>query len=517
MLPIDLLRVRTRKGQIAPVYADTNEENLELATQLVKLFKSNIGKKKGYLLGKVSHYETSGFDYKLVRGLSVILQRLSTFQVETSVNPFLARKLIYEEASRKGIVDTEEKRRAIFQTVAEKLAVTNDELERSFQADLEDELVLIEFASLGSAELLKRYNLSLTQTLLFRSAFIEIKVSDSWKEILREMKFRGLMYSAETRDGAFRITVDGPLSLFKLTHRYGTSMAKVLPSIVQAQKWEINGNVVRVGQFGRRIFRFSLTSTQIASKIKTARKPKEREEVAFDSLVEKRFYRDFQSLNSGWELTREPTPLIAGKHVLIPDFSFEKRGLKVYMEIAGFWTQKYLETKIKKLQQLKGVEMIIAASEELACSKWKQIKENVIFYKKKVPLKPILDILKEREEKLLHFEIKSLDLAQLRLEGDVLELQTIANEYGVSTEALRRKLEGFNTDGYTLTGQTFVSNKKLQEIDNKLGSLTNPQLSQAIRLIEREGIGRPYDVLSALNYGVRWNGLDIHRSLIYKK
>ena len=517
MLPIDLLRVRTRKGQILPVYADVNEENLGLATRLVKLFESNIGKRKGDLLERVSDYETLGFDYKLVRGLSVVLQRLCTFQAETSVNPFLARKLIYEEASRKGFVDTEEKRQAVFQTVAEKIAVAEDELERSFQADLEDELVLKEFASLSSAELLRRYNLSLTQTLLFRSAFIEIKVSDSWKEILREMKFRGLMYSADTRDGAFRITVDGPLSLFRLTHRYGTSMAKVLPSIVQAQKWEINGSVVRVGQFGKRIFHISLTSTQAANKIRPARKPREREVVAFDSLVEKRFYRDFQSLNSGWELIREPTPLIAGRHVMIPDFSFEKRGLKVYMEIAGFWTQKYLETKIKKLQQLEGVEMIIAASGELACSKWKQIKGNVIFYKNKVPLKPILEILKEREEKLLHFEIRSLDIAQLQLEGDVVELHTIATKYGVSTEALRRKLEGFNIDGYTLTGQTFVNNKKLQEIDNKLGSLTKPRLSQAIRLIEGEGIGRPYDVLSTLNYSVRWNGLDIHSSLIYKK
>lgn len=517
MLPINLLRVRTRKGQIQPIYADIDQESLELATQLMKLFERNIDKKKGDLLEEVSNYENLGFDYRLVRGLSLVLQRLCTFQVEASVDPFLARKLIYEEASQKDFVGNPEKRRAIFQTVAAKLAVNEDELERSFQADLEDELVLKEFASISPAELLRRYNLSLTQTLLFRSAFIEIKVSDSWKEILREMKFRGLMYSAYTRDGAFRITVDGPLSLFRLTHRYGTSMAKVLPSIVQARKWEIHGSVVRVGQLGKRILHFSLNSTGIAGKIGLTRKPRERETVAFDSFVEKKFHRDFQSLNSGWELIREPTPLIAGKHVLIPDFSFEKRGLRVFMEIAGFWTQKYLETKIKKLQQLEGVEMIIAASEELACSKWRQIEGNVIFYKKKVPLKPILEILKEREEKLLHFEIRSLDIAKLSLEGDVVELQTIASKYGVSTEALRRKLEGFNVDGYALTGQTLISNKKLQEIDRKLGSLTDPRLSQAIRLIEEEGIDRPYDVLSTLNYSIHWNGLDVQSSLIYKK
>lgn len=517
LLPLDLLRVRTRKGQIKPVYADIDAKNLELATKLLELFRNYVGKRKGELLERVSAYEMAGFDYRFVRGLSVLLQRLCIFQVEAAVDPPLVRRLLFKEASRRGLVATIEMRKQVLEDVAQRLNVTTEQLEKSFYADLEDELVLKEFTPITEAELLKRYNLSLTQTLMFRLTFMEVKVSDYWKEVLRAIKFRGLMYSAETKDGVFQITVDGPLSIFKLTQRYGTSIAKVLPSIVQANEWELNGSLVRTGQFGKRIYQLRLTSAEVGDRIKSATLTRESGMVAFDSLVEEKFYSDFQALGSGWTIIREPSPLIVGRHVFIPDFSFEKSGMKVYMEIVGFWTRKYLETKIKKLQQLQGVDIIIAANEKLACDKLKRVKGQVIFYKGKVPIRPIFEFLKIREENFLHLEIQSLDLGSLHLEGDVVELHTIAEKYHVSDKALRTKLEGIAVDGYTLAGELFVSNRKLQEIGLKISSLTKPSLSQAIRLIEDEGIGKPYGILSALNYGIRWGGLDLDSSSIYKK
>ncbi len=517
MLPLDLLRVHTRRGQIQPWYAEINSKNLGMASKLLELFQSHIGERKGTLLDRVYTYETVGFDYRFVRGLSVMLQRLCTFEVEATVDPPLARRLVFEQSSKSGLARTAEKRRRVLDVVARQLNVTEEQLEKSFYADLEEELILKEFTPINQGELLKRYNLSLTQTLMFRSTFMEIKVSDHWKEVLRGIKFRGLMYFAETRDGVFKITVDGPISLFKLTQRYGTSMAKVLPSIVQADHWEINGSVVRAGKFGKRMFRLRLTSAQVGDKIKPASLQKKNGGTAFDSQVEARFSRDFESLSSGWKLVREPTPLIVGRHVFIPDFRFEKGGVKVYMEIVGFWTKKYLETKIKKLEQLHGVDIIIAVNEQLACDKLRQIEGKVIFYKSRVPLKPIWKYLKDREEALVHHEIRNLDLTRLQLEGDAVELQAIAQRYGVSDEALRRKLKGLKVDGYTLAGELFISNKKLHDIELKIASLSKPILSHAIHVIEDEGIKKPYDILLVLNYGIRWNGLDFDSSSIYKK
>jgi predicted nuclease of restriction endonuclease-like RecB superfamily len=400
--------------------------------------------------------------------------------------------------------------------VAKQLNVTDEQLEKSFQADLESELVLKEFNPISPSELLKRYNLALTQTLLFRSTFMEVKVSEHWKEVFRQVKFHGLMYSAEISGDVFMITVDGPFALFKLTQRYGTSMAKVLPSVVAARTWEINASILRVNQFGKRIYQLNLTSAEVGDKIKPSNLLRERDEAKFDSLVEEKFFKDFQSLNTDWKIIREPPPLIVGRHVFIPDFRFEKNGIKVYMEIVGFWTTKYLEMKIKKLQILQGVDILIAADEHLACDKLRQVKGQLIFYKVNVPLKPVLNFLKSRGEILVQLEMENLKLAPFNLNGDVVQLHRLAEEYGVSNEALRRKLEGFKVEGYTLVGDLFISNKKLQEIDLKIASLTKPSLSQAIRLIEDEGIEKPFDILSTLDYNIQWKGLDMNNSSIHK-
>lgn len=517
MLPGSLLRVRSRKGRINPVYAEVNEKNLNLAAKLLHCFQKHYGKPKGMLMKNLSSYETAGFDYRFVRGLSLILQRLCTFQVESPVDPEQVRRLVFEEAGRGGVVATDESRRQVLRKVAKQLNVTLKQLEGSLYADLEEELVLTGFSPIGAAELLKRYNLSLTQTLLFRSTLMQVTVSEYWKDILRDIKFRRLMYSAETVNGAVEITVDGPLSLFKLTNRYGTSMAKVLPRIVQARRWQINANVVRRTQRGKRIFRLTLRSDEEGNKIRPSNLERSSSEPAFDSTVEERFFRDFQSLRSGWKIVREPSPLIAGRHVMIPDFSLEKDEVKVYMEIVGFWTQKYLQTKMKKLQQLQGVDILVAADQQLACSRLKKVGGDVIFYKNKVPLRPIFKFLKSREEEFLRQEIEKLDLASLRLKEDVVMIHNLAEKQGVSDQALRRKLTGLEIPGYTLVGETLISTRKIRELELKISALSKPPLSRVLRLIENEGIKHPFDLLSELNYSVRWNGLDINKSSIIKK
>jgi hypothetical protein len=508
--------VRTRTGHIRPVYAEINKENLDLAKNLLELFEIHVGKRKGALLDEVSSYETRGFDYRLIRGLSLILERLCVFQTEAVVDPILARQLIFEEANRRGFVATYEVRKQILHAVAKQLNVEDWELEKSFQADLENELILKEFTAISPTELLKNYNFSLTQTLLFRSTFMEVTVSKNWKEILREIKFHGLMYSAEAINNVCHITVDGPFSLFKLTQRYGTSMAKVLPIIVQADTWEIDSSILRMGQLGKKIYKLHLTSSEMDDKIKPSTLRRESDDIRFDSLVEQKFFVDFQSLNTDWKLIREPSPLIVDKHVFIPDFCFEKERIKVYLEIVGFWTSKYLEAKIKKLK-LTGIDILIAVDVHLACEKLKQVKGHLIFYKGSVPLKAILNFLKSREETLVQLEIENLKLAPLKLDGDIVHLHRLAEEHGVSDEAFKRKLNNFKVNGYTLIRDLLISNGKLKEIDLKIASIIKPSLSQAIKIIENEGIETPYDILSELNYEIQWKGLDINNSPIYKK
>jgi len=67
--------------------------------------------------------------------------------------------------------------------------------------------------------LVRRYNLGLTQTLLFRCAEMGFTASGNWQRIFRQVKWLGLIYTIQRRGGDHWVKVDGPVSLFKLSNR----------------------------------------------------------------------------------------------------------------------------------------------------------------------------------------------------------------------------------------------------------------------------------------------------------
>lgn len=513
MLPIDLLVTRARKGRIRPSFAPLDFVHLELASALIEIFGKGLGKKKGEVLEGVKRYEDVGFDYRLVRGLALLLERRCVFETKSFIDPHVARKRVFEEASKLSTV-TSGQREAVLEGIAKDLGMGVEELEMSLWADLEEELVLKSFDHIGPRELLRRYNLSLAQTLLFRSTSFKFTVGGNWKGIFRRIKQLGLMYSAETVPDGLRVTVDGPLSLLRMTDRYGTAVAKLLPEVVRSERWGMGADVVLSTPEGRkRILKLELDVEAVRDLIETdAGRPMGKD---FDSSVEESFYRRLAASRTGWRIVREPTALVAGDHVMIPDFSFEKGNLKVYMEIMGFWTKDYLDRKLQKLSHLAEVDMIVAVNKRLACSDVKRVAKDVILYDKEVPLRPVVERLRAREEGLITAQVKALEGTRLRLKDDVVRLKDLAREFGVLEEALRRVLSG-GVDGYKLVGDELVNQAKLADVERKIEGLSDRRLSHVIRLVEGEGLESPFDVLDALGYDVRWKGLDQDRSTVYK-
>ncbi|MGO8950075.1 MAG: DUF790 family protein [Ktedonobacterales bacterium] len=90
---------------------------------------------------------------------------------------------------------------------------------------------------------------------------------------------------------------------------------------------------------------------------------------AFDSSLEHDLHADFAALSAvgearGWQLEREPEPLLVGDTILVPDFALTRGRRRVYLEIAGYWRPGYRERKVRKLAALRRkVNMIVAAPE----------------------------------------------------------------------------------------------------------------------------------------------------------
>jgi uncharacterized protein len=538
LLPSDLLRVRISRGRISPVFVSLDPDSLALAQTLIDIYREGVGRKKGELIGRLREVENQGRDFKLVRGLSALLERRCVFEVDSGgMDPFEARRAVFREASRARASSAEERER-VLRDVSTGMGVSTGALEKALFSDVDDELFLRSFEAPDPRALLRSYNLSVTQTLLFRALRMEFSASGNWKNIFRGVKWLGLIYSVEgpaagsdekagQGQSRFTVSLDGPLSLFKMTERYGTAIAKLLPQIAASDSWSIKAEILARSRGGK-VYTFEIDEEAkgLIAGVGAEQEGVDRQSkqsLAYDSTTEANFASAFLSYGTGWKLRREPEPLLAGTHVLIPDFVFEKDGMKVYLEVVGFWTPEYLERKIAKLGLVSGVDMIIAADESLACSRLQRLsgKARVIYYKREVPLKPIVEHLREREGSVLSAEVERIrsegGARSLSLEGEVVSIEDVAKGRGVSPESMRLALEGFAPDGYVRVGdRLFVSRSKLDEIDRKLKGVGT--LSEALAVIEGCGVKEEGGkVLDALGYTSAWEGLEMDKVKISKR
>lgn len=514
MLPSNLLIVWKRKGVILPRYAKFDTDSLKVADALIEAYKNGLGKKKKTLRKFVEGLEDSGQEYHFVRGLSFLLDRRSFFKGNTETGPLEIRRRIFCETGKSGPATTPEQRKAVIEKVAAELRLSTELLEELIYADLNEELTLEQFEPLSSNELLQKYNLSLTQTLLFDSTELKFTTSGNWQRIFFLAKRLGLIYDAYEEDG-FWVKIDGPASLFKLTRRYGTAMAKLLPAIVANSEWKVKAKIL--WKYTNELCDFQIESLK-HQQLFESHQPS----VSYDSAVEEDFAARFQALHSEWNLKREPEPVLAGKKVIVPDFSFERNGAKLYLEIVGFWTKEYLMRKIEKLKTIE-VSMLVAVDKALACERLssldKQNQLNIIYYKDRIPLASVLHFLKQAFNETQSEQKKLLENLEVVLTEPFVEFEEFAKRVGVSTDVARAVLVEKSLDNYIILSNGLIRKDRFEqigkEIDEQMGSSGRMKLPEAARITDKEGL-TVTSVVEALGYKIVWHGIDVAKAEVVK-
>jgi len=550
MLSSDLLRTKTSRGKIIPLFCTTdfgNDRDYELVNKLIAYFTNTQkdGQSKGDLLQKTVLLE-SEYDYKLVRGLFALLERRSIFgrlPSHSIANPITIRQKLFVESSKQGLALSHSKRQGIIQQIASQMHISSDEIETMMWSDKDDNLVLTQFDTINPKDLILWYNLSLVQTLLFKCTGLEFYVKGGlyWKQVLRNVKRYGLMYNLEYNsddDDSIKCVLEGPLSLFKMTDRYGTSMAKLLPSIIGTPIWKIKGSVVRKTDDGQKIYQFELSSENtkefLRSTIDTINQNNgdvENDGYVYDSSVEaafaKRFHQHFDQNNKfGWKISREPDPLIADGKAMIPDFIFERFGRKVYLEIVGFWTKEYLERKATKLKALfdnndennENVDLLVAVNSELSCSQIEAISKDKVFtFKKDVSIKPILEHLKKIDAEITKETIGNTQIKLDEQSPDLISINQVVHDHSIPEEAALKILQDDYPDEYITIGAYLISKVKTNSINDSLDGIS--KFVQACKVMTSHKIPDSChaDLLSKLGYDVVWNNLDPNNAKIIKK
>jgi hypothetical protein len=515
MLPSELLVVWKRKGVIMPRYAKLSSDTLEITSSLIEAYEHHTGEKKKVLKEFVGELEDRGYDYRFVRGLSFLLDRRSAFKCNEGISPVDLRRKAFEATEKFGIPTTQEQRNQIIAKIASELKTTPKIVDEFLYADLDTELILEKFDPLSPQELIDKYNLSLTQTLLFDSTELNFTTTGNWQKIFYTIKKLGLIYEAY-KDGRLWVKIDGPASLFKLTRRYGTAIAKLLPFIVANTEWTVEAKIL--WKYTNEICDFKIESWKHHTILKSNLPV-----ISYDSTVEEDFAARFEALKSGWLLRREPEPVPAGKQVIIPDFSLEREGIKVYMEIVGFWTMEYLLRKIEKLKKV-DVNMFVAVNETLACEKLTNLEKysrlNVIYYQDRIPLGPILRYLEEAFQGIQTEQTGFLKSLPVIFTESFVKFEEFATRVGVSVDAVRAVLAEKTPSDYVLLPNGLVKKDKLEEIGKKVEEQMDQSgklpLSESVKIAETEGVEDAASAIEALGYRIVWHGISIEKAEVIK-
>lgn len=501
MLTKELLEVTKRKPTIAPRYRDIDEYQ-PVADQVIEAYEP--GTTRGEIEAELAELETHD-TFKLIRGLSKLFDRWSEFEQQAPAPPDQLREAVFEH----GFVTSENERQRVVATVADEYGLTPEAVETGLWAGRDSKEVVVSTPDSGPKELLRQYNLSATQTLLFDAVELEFSVSDNYQEIFGLLTYLGLMY---TVNEDLTVNVTGPAALFKQTRKYGTTVAKLVPSLMKADEWSLSAHVETEVSGETRIYEFSVNSSR------DHLFPEQTTVESFDSAVERDFAARIDSLADGWTVTREPTILRTGNRVMIPDFSFERAGNKFYLEVIGFWTPEYLAEKVEKVRQVRSEQpLILAINADLNCTRSDfdaANVEHVFFYDDQIPVKPVLDQLHEIDEQEVRNDFRALNQQGLEVSPhEITDMQTLATAHGYEPDAVQQYIEA-NYSGVISNG-TYVPESVLAEMEAEIDALDSATLAAVNEVLEPYGVAQ--GILEDLGYTVHYVSLDQDEATITKE
>lgn len=395
MLTSDLVRARLYKGEVRPsTVNEDDEESLALAEQLIDTFVTHQGRPRHALDGELKELLGTGTHFLLHRGLAKLLYDRCELDVEAPIEPETLRRDLFDAAAaayRRADLpalergdDVEESftttidgqgieapghpfhfdRAAVLAEVAATHDLAVDEVENSLYADLKDEQVLQKFRPVEPRWLLARYNVALAQGVLLRASELEIHLVEpkvaKQRALFRAIKFFRLLHRVSSDgNGGWKIRLDGPMSLFKASGKYGVQMASFLPTLLHFDHWTLDAKV-RWGK-ARRPAKFNLASTDGLRPYGPLRGQWQPEELAW--LPEQ-----LAKITDDWTVSTdaELVPL-GGQGVLVPDYVFEHTasGRRVVMEVLGFWRKGAVESRLALLRKHGPENLILAVSKQL--------------------------------------------------------------------------------------------------------------------------------------------------------
>ncbi len=373
---------RLWRGKLFPHRLSTEDEQTrEVSGALVDLYDDHVGKPRSRLEAELALLEEelgprldARRGFRIVRALSKLLEEKATWASPTEADPYTLRTRVFELAAALpefppaagGLLEGGT-REDVLSQVAKEAGV--EDPAALMYADRQGAQLLAGFDAPSAEALISRYNVAQIQGVLYsaRDLCVDLGAVADARLVFHYVKLLGLIYRLEpTREG-YRLLLDGPLSLFGGTRKYGLRLAKFLPGLLLTSPWKLRANV----SWKRREAILELNS-EAPDLISHYQGPAD----AGEGDVREAFRRawDRAKDTEGWELEpgAEILPLPPLKTALVPDFMLRNAdtGEKVHLEILGFWSERYLVERVALLREAarRGHRVLVAAPESLGTS-----------------------------------------------------------------------------------------------------------------------------------------------------
>ncbi|HLP91256.1 MAG TPA: DUF790 family protein [Nostocaceae cyanobacterium] len=403
MLPTDLLTHRQNGEEIIPKKLKIDQQNLELATELISFFQEAVGKTQGELERFLADFEGESTDYKIKRGLAYILKSsFCELEVVSPIEPPLLRQRVFALAANSipSHFTTEMTLNKVADELTQELEqeILPSQVLAGLYADLTENKILISFDAPTPEALLHRYNLSQVQGIFYKASQLVLNahrnVPGEYKLLFRYLKLFQLMaYIEGDADHGFTITIDGPTSLFNPSTRYGLAIAKLIPALLHVTKWSLAATLQIKDVYSNtwKTGRFTLNSECGLVSHYSKGKP-------YDSMLEESFADKWDALKTEWILEREVDLIPIPGSVMIPDFRLVHPDGRTYLlEIVGYWRPEYLQKKFSQVRRANCDNLILAISERLnlekAGVKLNDVPAKMVWFKDKLLPKAILAVL----------------------------------------------------------------------------------------------------------------------------
>lgn len=364
MLTGKLVRVRSSRNRLIPVYLDGTDRNWrEVAELLLEVFREMKGKTRGEMAEEVQ--ETIGDNPTQVvhQGLAKLLEDRCEFEVDSELVPNELREKVFRTAAAARQAGAGFDRAAVLDRVAAEVGASAELVDQGLFADLKSEQRCVQFDDCTVDQLLNRYNVALAQAILLRSTGVTVQVYGEtparYRQLFRAIKFHRLICDIQpSGPEAYTMKLDGPMSLFSATQKYGFQLAVFLPALLQCKRFELSATVRWGAQRKEKIFSLNdgdgLRSHTVDYGDYT---PKE---LAL-------FAESFRKTATGWELSAGAEIVSLPSGHWTPDFQLVRAatGEVVRLEVLGFWRRTDVEKLYRRLAAELDGPFILAVSEQL--------------------------------------------------------------------------------------------------------------------------------------------------------